>query len=98
MFLCAVVYVKALTDSCQAHATDFTPALFNPTELTDYMIQFTATLDPNGASNRTVEWPKYDTRSRHILSIVDGGLEIGRDTFRQEPFEALTAISLLYPL
>ncbi|KAI0703918.1 alpha/beta-hydrolase [Earliella scabrosa] len=81
-----------------AHATDFTPALFEPTELTDYMIQFIGTLDPNGASDRTVEWPKYDTQSRQILSIVDGGLEIGTDTFRQDPMEALTALSLVYPM
>ena len=62
------------------------------------MIQFTATLDPNGASDRTVGWPKYDTQSRQILSIVDGGLEIGTDTLRQEPMEALTALSLMYPM
>ncbi|KAI0793564.1 carotenoid ester lipase precursor [Fomes fomentarius] len=82
-----------------AHGSDVGPALFIGDELTDYIIQFTATLDPNGgASDRTIEWPKYDTQSRTVLSLVDSGLEIGNDTARLEAMAVLSALSVAYPL
>ena len=68
-------------------------------DLTDYVIQFTATLNPNGASNRLIEWPQYDPVNRSILRLVDGDepLKIGRDTDRSEAMAGLTAYSIAQP-
>ncbi|KAI0681836.1 carotenoid ester lipase precursor [Earliella scabrosa] len=82
-----------------AHGNDFGPALFGTSELTDYIIQFVATLDPNGGeSNTTIKWPRYDTKKRQVLSIVDGGIEIGEDTQRLTPMAVLSALSVAFPL
>ena len=72
--------------------------------LADYIIQFVATLDPNGdnangsVSASTIYWPKYDTMQRQALETHDDGVVIGNDTLRLEPMAALTAISLAYPI
>ena len=84
--------------SSQAHGSDATAALFGANELTDYIIQFTATLNPNGGSNRTIEWPQYDTESRKALHIVEDGIEIGNDTLRFKPMQELSELSIAYPL
>ncbi|KAI0326862.1 carotenoid ester lipase precursor [Cubamyces sp. BRFM 1775] len=80
------------------HGSDFAPVLMGD-DLTDYVIQFTATLNPNGASNRTIEWPQYDPINRSILRLVDGDepLKIGRDTDRLEAMAGLTAYSIAQP-
>ncbi|TBU30072.1 alpha/beta-hydrolase [Dichomitus squalens] len=84
-----------------AHGTDFSSAISGQ-ELTDYIIQFTATQDPNGkngtASERTIYWPKYDTAKRQVLSVLNDSLAIGNDTLRLEPIAGLTALSLAFPL
>ena len=73
-------------------------------EFTDYFIQFVATLDPNGGSNRTIEWPRYDTAERRMLVIKDGGkngeegLVVERDHARREAMEVVTRLSMKYPL
>ena len=68
--------------------------------MADYIIQFTATLDPNGASNRTITWPPYDVETRHVLRILDGEvpLAIGKDTARLEATGLLTELALRFPL
>ncbi|CDO75771.1 hypothetical protein BN946_scf185039.g7 [Trametes cinnabarina] len=68
--------------------------------LTDYFIQFTATLDPNGgASERTINWPKYDSGNRSILEIIDGtGLVIGTDNARSDAIAVLTNLSIAHPV
>jgi carboxylesterase type B len=39
-------------------------------ELTDYLINFATTLDPNG---RTVpSWPKYTTANPNMMTFLDG--------------------------
>ena len=87
-----------------AHGTDFQPAIGipsgQPDELGDYIIKFAATGDPNGASNRTIPWPKYDKNERKVLSILDGDtpIAIGNDTLRLEAMAGLSALSLAYPL
>ncbi|KAM5544420.1 hypothetical protein V8D89_002080, partial [Ganoderma adspersum] len=70
-------------------------------ELTDYVIQFIMTLDPNGRSNRTITWPWYDPTLRQMLRVLDGEeplLIIGRDNAREEAMEFMMALSLRYPL
>ncbi|KAI0699629.1 alpha/beta-hydrolase [Cerioporus squamosus] len=81
-----------------AHGSDFGPALLGADDLADYIIQFTATLDPNGASNRTISWPKYDAAHRKALHLVDEGLNIGNDSLRLAAMDELTALSVAFPL
>ncbi|KAI0363132.1 carotenoid ester lipase precursor [Pilatotrama ljubarskyi] len=83
----------------QAHGTDLPPAM-GGNDLADYIIQFTNTLDPNGASNCTIHWPRYDLLTRQILWLVEGNvpLEIKHDTARLEAMAALTAISIAFPI
>ncbi len=82
----------------QPHLSDSIPPLFVPSEVPDVIIQFTATMDPNGIPNQTVQWPKYDSHRRQILTLVDGGLELGNDTLRLGAMAGLTALTLAYPL
>ena len=89
----------------QDHGSDFGIALFAPDDLTDYIIQFVATLDPNGASgsasNRTIAWPRYEPATRRMLVLREGEgepLSIGRDDAREEAMEFVAALSLKYPL
>ncbi|TFK82847.1 alpha/beta-hydrolase [Polyporus arcularius HHB13444] len=81
-----------------AHGSDFGAALSGADDLADYIIQFTATRDPNGASNRTIPWPKYDTVNRQALHVVEEGLNIGNDTLRLAAMGGLTALSIAFPL
>ncbi|KAL1945641.1 hypothetical protein VTO73DRAFT_1643 [Trametes versicolor] len=83
------------------HGSDAVPALAEGDDLADYVIQFTATLDPNGgASNRTIAWPRYDPLARSMLVLLDGDtpLEIVPDTARLEAMAGLTALTVAYPL
>ncbi|KAJ8495240.1 hypothetical protein ONZ51_g1826 [Trametes cubensis] len=80
------------------HGSDFGSILMGD-DFTDYVIQFTAALNPNGASNRTINWPQYDTVNRSMLKLVDGDkpLEVGHDTDRLEAMAGLTAYSIARP-
>ncbi|KAI0656620.1 carotenoid ester lipase precursor [Cubamyces menziesii] len=86
------------------HGSDFGPVRVG-NDLTDYVIQFTTTLNPNGvsnaigSSNRTIEWPQYDPVNRSILRLVDGDepLKIGQDTDRLEAMAGLTAYTIAQP-
>ena len=82
----------------QPHGADLVQALAG-NEFTDYLIQFAATKNPNGGrSNRTVAWPKYHTRGRKMLRIVEDGVQIGRDTDRLAAMEALSGLSVMFPM
>ncbi|RPD58843.1 carotenoid ester lipase precursor [Lentinus tigrinus ALCF2SS1-7] len=83
-----------------AHGSDFLPALAFGNELTDYIIQFATHLDPNGASNRTIAWPKYDSVSRPVLTLHDGDvpLAIETDDVRLLPMQGVTAVGIVSPL
>ncbi|KAL1942493.1 hypothetical protein VTO73DRAFT_6095 [Trametes versicolor] len=81
------------------HGSDSTPAL-EGNDLADYLIQFTATLDPNGGtSNRTIPWPRYDPLSRSMLTLLEGDtpLEIVADTARLKAMAGLTGLCLAFP-
>ncbi|KAL0573980.1 hypothetical protein V5O48_007972 [Marasmius crinis-equi] len=68
-------------------------------KLTDYLIRFATTLDPNGSG--TPEWPKYTTESPQLLTFVDDLLaptRITQDTYRKEPMGALIGIILKHPI
>lgn len=88
----------------QPHARDVR-SLSRGEDFTDYIIQFVATLDPNGASgtasNRTIAWPRYEPTTRQMLVLREGEgepLAIGRDDAREEAMEFVAALSLKYPL
>ncbi|OJT05053.1 hypothetical protein TRAPUB_4118 [Trametes pubescens] len=82
------------------HGSDATPVLTQGNDLADYVIQFTNTLDPNGASNRTIPWPRYDPLARSMLTLLPGDtpLEIVPDTARLEAMAGLTGLSIAFPL
>ncbi|KAI0666901.1 carotenoid ester lipase precursor [Trametes maxima] len=83
-----------------AHGTDFGVVLVNATDQADYFIRFIATLDPNGASDRTIQWPQYDTNKRKVLLFAGGeiSLAISDDTAREDPIAELAALTSMYPL
>jgi len=57
--------------------------------MTDVLINFAATLDPNGKTG--IHWPKYTTSSPQLLTFLDGNvpLVITQDTFRAEAISFL---------
>ena len=83
--------------SFQAHATDILN-VYADGEMTEYLVRFAATLDPNGGS--LLQWPKYTSSSPTLLTFLDGltPLELSQDTFREDGFNVLTNLSLKYPL
>ena len=86
-------------DRDQPHANDVL-ALSRGEDFVDYFIQFVATLNPNGGSNRTIQWPQYDPSARQTLLVLEGEepLAIGRDDARAEAMKAVAALSFKYPL
>ncbi|KAI0365186.1 alpha/beta-hydrolase [Pilatotrama ljubarskyi] len=83
------------------HGSDFARLLNHGNDdLAAYVIHFAATLDPNGASNQTIHWPRYDPAGRMVLTLLDGHtpLEISRDTARLDATTAVTELTLAYPL
>ena len=86
-------------DRDQSHANDVL-ALSRGEDFINYFVQFVATLDPNGRSNRTIQWPRYDPSARQTLLVLDGEepLATGRDDARMEAMKAVVALSFKYPL
>ncbi|PFH47076.1 hypothetical protein AMATHDRAFT_153008 [Amanita thiersii Skay4041] len=78
------------------HATDLLN-VFGGGELGDYLIFFANNMNPNRGLR--FSWPKYDTSSRSILTLLDGfiPLSVTKDTFRQEGINILTNITLTHP-
>ncbi|KAI0351861.1 alpha/beta-hydrolase [Trametes cingulata] len=83
------------------HASEFARLLTQGNDdLAAYVIHFAATLDPNGASHGTIDWPRYDSENRQVLTLLQGStpLAIERDTARLEAMNALTELLLAYPI
>ncbi|KAJ7268042.1 carotenoid ester lipase precursor [Mycena rebaudengoi] len=79
------------------HVSDILNIYFDG-ELTDYLINFATTLDPNG---RTVpSWPKYTTANPNMMTFLDGlfPTTITQDTFRAAAIKFLTTLTLEFPI
>lgn len=81
----------------QVHASDI-PVIYGPADMTDYLIRFVATLDPNGGG--AFNWPLYTAASPQLLTFLDGNtpLAVTQDTFRADGIAFLTKLSLAQPL
>ncbi|KAI0041134.1 carotenoid ester lipase precursor [Auriscalpium vulgare] len=94
---------KTLPDLGSFHSSDV-ELVYGPSDLTDYLIRFATYLDPNvNASadpDANLVWPRYTTAAPQLLTFLDGDvpLDITLDTYRAEGMEALTKVSLAYPL
>lgn len=66
-------------------------------DLADYLINFTATLDPAGG-NASDSWPKWTSGSPNMLSLNDIGKTIIQDTYRQEAMDKVNEVLLMYPV
>ncbi|RPD58729.1 carotenoid ester lipase precursor [Lentinus tigrinus ALCF2SS1-7] len=82
------------------HASEFNGLFFDGDDLADYIIQFVSTLDPNGGSNRTINWPRYNEKTREVLVVLDGDvpLRIGNDSARRAQTDKLAELTFKYPL
>jgi hypothetical protein len=71
---------------------------FDETELTDYLINFANTLDPNGAT--VPAWPAYTTAAPWMMTFLDGAVRttITNDTYRAAGMAFLTNFTLQVPL
>lgn len=59
--------------------------------MTDYLVNFVATLNPNGAGGQ-LYWPPYTKASPNMMTFQDGlvPLAITQDTYRVAPMQFLT--------
>jgi acetylcholinesterase len=77
------------------HASDI-PNVFGGGDLTDYLIQFTTNLNPNGISSP--HWPRYTKSSPQLMTllgsqITDNNRTITLDTYRIKGMEFITHLS-----
>ncbi|GLB38556.1 putative type-B carboxylesterase lipase family protein [Lyophyllum shimeji] len=89
---------KALPVLGSAHASDILN-VYGGGGMADYLIRFAANLDPNPKSS--VQWPKYTTATRKLLTFTDGLFDdevITEDTYRQEAMAFLTNVTLAHPI
>ncbi|EEB99424.1 hypothetical protein MPER_00904, partial [Moniliophthora perniciosa FA553] len=74
--------------------------VYGPGDMTDYLVRFATTHDPNG--NTGILWPQYTKETPNVLQLQDGLLQpelaIGQDTYRTEAMQVLTDISLAHPV
>lgn len=81
---------------CQTHTTELANVFFGG-DMTDFLVRFVHTLDPNGGQE--VHWPAYTAESPQLLLFANGkkSLEIIPDTFRKEANEFLVQLSFEQP-
>ncbi|KAF8970831.1 carotenoid ester lipase precursor [Flammula alnicola] len=79
------------------HVTDLLN-VYGGEELTNYLVRFVTTLNPNGFGN--VIWPQYTPQSPQLLTFLDGLIPtaITQDTFRQAQIAFLNNLTLAHPL
>ena len=88
-----------ILNSHQVHASDLLN-VYGGGEMADYLIRFASTLDPNSDSLLSFQWPKYDLKSRRLLTFLDGliPLTVSKDDYRQDATDYLTTVTLANPL
>ncbi|KAF8907652.1 carotenoid ester lipase precursor [Gymnopilus junonius] len=79
------------------HVTDLLN-VYGGEELTNYLVRFVTTLNPNGFGN--VMWPQYTPQSPQMLTFLDGLIPttITLDTFRSSQLAFLNNLTLAHPL
>ncbi|KAJ7205198.1 Alpha/Beta hydrolase protein [Mycena pura] len=88
---------KALPFLGSFHGSDLLN-IFGDGSLTDFLVNFATTLDPNG---RTVpHWPAYTTATPNLMTLLDGLFPtvITQDTFRASAIQFLTNLTLEFPV
>jgi acetylcholinesterase len=91
---------KALPALGSVHASDI-PNVYGTGELRDYLVHFVNTLNPNGDSGVTFNWPQYTNDEPQLLTFLDDivtPLVITEDTYRVPGMGLLTQLSLAEPL
>lgn len=89
----------------QMHASDV-PYFYGDGELTDYLINFIVTLDPNSSSGNvttkaTTPWPKWTNVHRSMLVVPNNAtapLVVGNDVFREDGMKLVTELLRERPL
>ncbi|KJA16248.1 hypothetical protein HYPSUDRAFT_219571 [Hypholoma sublateritium FD-334 SS-4] len=79
------------------HVTDLLN-VYGGEELTNYLVRFVTTLNPNGFGN--VLWPQYTLQSPTLLTFLDGvdPITFTQDTFREQQIAFLNNLTLNHPL
>ena len=79
------------------HVTDLLN-VYGGEELTNYLVRFVTTLNPNGFGN--VLWPQYTLESPTMLTFLDGDIPITftQDTFRSSGIAFVHNLTLAHPL
>ncbi|KAJ7124165.1 carotenoid ester lipase precursor [Mycena epipterygia] len=67
-------------------------------ELTDYLINFATSLNPNG--NTVPNWPAYTSATPNVMTFLDGLIPtmITQDTYREAGMQFLTNLTLEFPI
>ncbi|KAI0036079.1 Alpha/Beta hydrolase protein [Vararia minispora EC-137] len=71
--------------------------VFRPDDMTDYLVRFATTLDPNGGNTNAsqIYWPQYTFDEPKMLTFLDeDSLAITEDTFRKEGIQIIIDLSL----
>ncbi len=81
----------------QTHTTELLN-VFGGGDMTDFLVRFVNTLDPNGGPQ--IHWPAYTPQSPQLLAFVEGStpLTVIPDTFREEAMTFVTKLSQAQPL
>ncbi|KAF9553428.1 carotenoid ester lipase precursor [Agrocybe pediades] len=88
---------KTLPTLGSFHVTDLLN-VYGGEELTNYLVRFVATLNPNGFGN--VLWPQYTPQSPQMLTFLDGTIPttLTMDTYRGPQIAFLNNLTLAHPL
>ncbi|KAH9926265.1 alpha/beta-hydrolase [Epithele typhae] len=79
------------------HASEL-PDMYQSGNLQDIFIHFANTLDPNGATNVTQNWPKYDTSNPVLLEFTRNTTpSLTNDTYREAAIEFLIEMGQKMP-
>ncbi|KAF7298756.1 Carboxylic ester hydrolase [Mycena indigotica] len=89
--------LKAVPFLGSFHASDILNVYFDG-ELTDYLINFATSLNPNGQT--VPNWPAYTTATPNLMTFLDGlfPTTITQDTYRADAMAFLTNMTLQFPL